>query len=463
MPWSSRWQVSTPTCSLLDYLFTSSTAVLSGQPILLDADRPEYHLTLHTYREWSKRLAAGLRQRGFKPGDRLLLYSGNTIFFPVVMMGTIAAGGVFTAANPSYVPRELAYQLKDSGAMFLITAEGSLATSLEAAKSIDFPQDRIFVFDDGYNTFDNRGRSVQNISHWSRLLAPPQEAATFEWPTFHSREQMDITTAVINYSSGTTGVPKGVEITHTNYVANCVQTAYMASLAPDYEEKHSTAKLLSFLPMYHAYGQTAHCVSSPSRGTPLYIMRKYDFLKMLAHVQKYRITGLNLVPPIAVALSKRPEVKDYDISSLEAAGCGAAPLGRESVAEFDRVVTKGRFRLRQGWGMTEITCSAIGWDPRLEMDSGAVGELNPNIEGMFVDEEGREVAHGLSGEFWVKGPNVMKGYWRKPEATKETVTVGGVVLSESEGRGWGHGFAKAPGLIPSHRPLLSRIVADMML
>ncbi|KAK5124697.1 hypothetical protein LTR85_001410 [Meristemomyces frigidus] len=438
MPWKSRWSINIPIFSLPSYVFTSPTAPLGDKPLLIDAERPNYNLTHHAYREWSKRLATGLRKAGFQPGDRLLLYSGNTIFFPVVLMGTIMAGGIFTGANPTYVARELAYQLQDSEAKFLITADGSLDTALEAAASIDLPRDRIFVFDDGFATFDGQGRSSQRVSHWSKLLASPKEAASFEWQAFETREQMD-RTAVLNYSSGTTGVPKGVEITHMNYISNCMQTEYMQALAPDYEDRLQRASVLSFLPMYHAYGQTVHCVTVLLKGIPVYVMRKYDFVKMLQYIQKYRITSLNLVPPIAVALTKRAEVKDYDLSSVEGAGCGAAPLGRESAVEFDNTVAKGRFQLRQGWGMTEITCSAVGWDPNHLADSAAVGELNPNIEGMIVDEEGNEVPLDQRGEFWVRGPNVMKGYWRKPEATRETMTddgwlkTGDIAFRDKEG------------------------------
>jgi len=134
-----------------------------------------------------------------------------------------------------------------------------------------------------------------------------------------------------------------------------MQTEYMESLAPDYEDRISRAQGLSYLPMYHAYGQTVHCVSFPVKGTPVYIMRKFEFIKMLQYIEKYRITSLNLVPPIAVALTKRAEVADYDLSSVEGAGCGAAPLGRESAVDFDDKVGRGRFQLRQGWGMTETT------------------------------------------------------------------------------------------------------------
>lgn len=423
MPWKSRWSICIPTLSIPDYVFTSPTAPLSTKPILLDAETPAYHLTHRTYRSWSQRLATGLQNAGLRPGDRLLLYSGNTLFFPVVLMGTIMAGGIFTGANPSYVARELAYQLQDSGAVFLIVAESGIDTALEAAASIKFPRKRIFTFDDGYATFDDRGQGVMGISHWSRLLAPPNAAsAAFQWEAFTTRAQMD-RTAVLNYSSGTTGVPKGVEITHMNYISNCMQTEFMQSLHPDYEALTQRAVGLGFLPMYHAYGQTHICVSGVLKGIPVYLMRKFDFVTMLRYIEKYRVTNLALVPPIAVALTKRPEVRDYDISCVMTAGCGAAPLGRESAVEFDKVVAKGRFRLRQGWGMTEITCSAVGWDPRVEPTSGAIGELNPNIEGMIVDDEGREVEEGQRGEFWVRGPNVMKGYWRKAEATRQTKTV----------------------------------------
>ncbi|KAF2774288.1 acetyl-CoA synthetase-like protein [Teratosphaeria nubilosa] len=425
MPHKSRFSTPIPIQSLPDYVFSSSTAPLEDRkPAIVDAENPKYHLTHHTYREWSKRLAAGLLKSGFRAGDRLILYSGNTIFFPVVLMGTIAAGGVFTGANPTYVARELAYQMQDSGAKFLITSEASIATALEAVDSIKFPRDNVFVFDSGFATFDGQGRSVSGIAHWSTLLASPQESADFRWECFSTREEME-KNAVLNYSSGTTGLPKGVLISHMNYISNCTQTQYLDALDPGYEEDVKTAVSLSLLPMYHAYGQTYHCVSMVKRGVPIYLMRKFDFVKMLEYVQKYRVTSLTLVPPIAVALTKRPEVKNYDLSSVRSAGCGAAPLGRESTLEFDSAVAKGKYKIRQGWGMTEITCSAIGWDPRVEPVSGSIGEPMTNVEIAIMGEDGQEMPDGQRGELWVRGPNVMKGYWKKPEATKETKTEGG--------------------------------------
>ena len=329
-------------------------------------------------------------------------------------------GGIFTGANPTYVARELAYQLQDSGANILITAERSLDTALEAIASINFPRNRIFVMGDGYEMFEDRAQSIQGIEHWSTLLASPSEGTNFAWDEFSTREQMH-RTAVLNYSSGTTGVPKGVEISHLNYVANCMQVEYVARLKPDYDVAIKRQVGLSFLPMYHAYGQTHHGVRTVRNGVPVYLMRKFDFVKMLQYIQKYRVTNLTLVPPIAVALTKHPAVKNYDLSSVEAASCGAAPLSPETIKDFETMF-QHKFQLRQGWGMTEITCSACGWDPRGRAEPSKVGELNPNIEAMVVDEEGREVGEGERGEFWVRGPNVMKGYWGRPEATAATIT-----------------------------------------
>ena len=427
MPWKSRWHIDIPNVSLPTYLFGSQDDKLHDKPVFLDADQPSYCLSNQTYREWSKRLAAGLRARGFQDGDRLLLYSGNTIFFPVVLIGTIMAGGIFSGANPTYVARELAYQLQDTGAKFLITAEGSLDTALEAAKSIGFPQDKILSFDGGYATFDGKGKpSRGSIQHWSTLLASPEEGARYRWQEFTSREQMD-STVVLNYSSGTTGVPKGVQITHLNYVSNCMQTDHMADHDPDHEAVAARSVGLSMLPMYHAYGQTVHCVSAPRRSIPVYVMQKFDFGKMLHHIQDYRVTGLTLVPPIVVALAKRPEARKFDLSSVESAGCGAAPLGSEPQKEFEGLWPAGQVNLKQGWGMTEITCSACGMEPTAVATDATVGELNPNIEAMIVSEDGKEVGVGVGerGEFWVRGPNVMKGYWNKPEATRDTLTADG--------------------------------------
>jgi 4-coumarate--CoA ligase len=250
MPIKARWTTPIPEVTLPSYVFGSPTAPLPTTPLLMDARSPDKHyLSASSFRVWCQRFAAGLRAAGLRKGERVLLFSGNSIFFPVVIVGTIMAGGIFTGANPTYVPRELAYQLKDSGARFLITADASFETALEAARQVGLDEQSIFVFDDGVATCEGRGEGRGRVRHWTALVANESSAKAFRWDEL-SPSELRNTTVTLNYSSGTTGVPKGVEITHRNYVSNAVQMEFQSRLDPEYEEKTARAKLLCFLPLY---------------------------------------------------------------------------------------------------------------------------------------------------------------------------------------------------------------------
>jgi 4-coumarate--CoA ligase len=267
-------------------------------------------------------------------------------------MGVIMAGGVFSGANPTYVARELAFQLQDSGATYLICTEGSLNTGIEAAQAAGLSRDRVFVFNNAI--FDGQGESKQGCPYWGELVASVDEGSQFVWDDLSTPEKANRTLA-LNYSSGTTGRPKGVEITHKNYCANMLQYNYWFYFNPDWKEKQGKARWLCFLPMYHAMAQNIFIAAALSREVPVYIMPKFDFIKMLEYTQKFRISDLILVPPVVVALAKHPAVKSgkYDLSSVEAIGSGAAPLGREVCDEVEALWEPGRMNVKQGWGMTE--------------------------------------------------------------------------------------------------------------
>lgn len=357
----------------------------------------------------------------------MLLFSSNTLFFPSVVMGVIMAEGVFTGANPTYVVRELAYQLQDSGARYLICAEGSLDTGIAAAKEAGMSADQVFVFDGGEATFESRkvekDTDLGHIRHWTELLDTTEDGDAYAWPELRTAEELDRIVA-LNYSSGTTGVAKGVMVTHRNYVANTAQHLANVAAQDGYEESLKRKVYLGFLPMYHALAQSVFCVGAVRERVPVYVMPKFDFLQMLQHVQKYRITDLTLVPPIIVAMAKHPATKEFDLSSVERVGSGAAPLGIEITEEFERLFPDGRIRVSNGWGMTEVTCAATLRRPGVEYRASSVGELVANLEAKIVlDDEGKvEVPRGERGEVWVRGPNVMKGYWKKPGPTRETLT-----------------------------------------
>ncbi|KAI1418591.1 acetyl-CoA synthetase-like protein [Hypoxylon sp. FL1857] len=420
---SSRWTVPIPNCSLQKWVFESSFGPLPDTPQFIDPEQPETHLiTKSGFRLWSKRFAIGLARAGLKPGDRVLLFSKNSLFTPVVFMGILMAGGIFTGANPSFVTRELAYQLKDSGASFLIAGDSSLEIAVEAAEQAGLPKSRVYSFD--ATAFDTEAAKPRlGTQHWTSLLAPEAEAVKFDWV-----EPTDARTTVcaLNYSSGTTGVPKGVEITHYSYVANGICVNFADRLDPDYEEKKKRARRLGFLPMYHAYGQTYFISNFPKEGIPVYIVPAFNFEKMLQYIEKFRIDMIHAVPPIVVLFAKSPLTRKYDLSSIEGIGSGAAPLGIEVSDEVAKLWPPGALKLRQGWGMTELTCGSTVWDPRIaNFRSAAVGEMMPNCKARFmrVDGSGEITEANEPGEIWITGPTLLKGYWNRPEATAESLHI----------------------------------------
>lgn len=256
------------------------------------------------------------------------------------------AGGVFTGANPGFNARELAYQLRDSEASLLLCTAASLEIGLNAVAQVGMSKDKIFIFDDDVEA-QAGGQARQDCRHWTTLLASVEDGQRFTWKHCNTAAESNETIA-LNYSSGTTGFPKGVEITHKNYVANTLQQRTTLPVVSGEE------RWLCFLPLYHAMAQTAYTVAAPSLNIPVYVMPKFDFVAMLDCVQKFKITYLFLVPPILVAMAKHPDVRagGWDLSSVKATGSGAAPLGKEIRGQFVEL-WGGNMRVGQGWGMTE--------------------------------------------------------------------------------------------------------------
>ena len=361
MPFQSRWQIEIARSSLPTFLFGSVAEALDeSKPLFLDAARvEECFLTPSAFRLCCQRLALGLRRSGsFEQGDRVLLFSGNDVYYPVVFLGTVMAGGIFTGANPDYVPRELAYQLRDSDAKYLFSAQSSLSTAVEAAKLIGMPLERVFVFEGAQRNHDDPvtpppAADATTLRSWTELLAPAVEAKNFQWDDPQFCPDAWHRTLALNYSSGTTGHPKGVEITHANYVSQLHQYLHINALTEHSQKYVTQARWLNFLPLYHAMSQALNIGLAMKYGVSVYVMPKFDFVKMLEYVQAYKISHLTLAPPIVVGLVKSPLVKKFDLSSVEIAAAGAAPLGSEMTKEFNKLWPPGQMNLIQGWGMTE--------------------------------------------------------------------------------------------------------------
>lgn len=354
MPHKSRLTVDIPLKYLHSLILGSPNHTLPDTPAYVDCEDPEkLHITWAEYALCSRRIAAGLRRAGLKEQDRVLVYSGNNVFFPVVFMGVLLAGGITTTFNPAYVAREVAYQLTDSEPRFVLVTESSISTAPEAARLTDYPKDQIFVFDDA--PLLNRVRNVDDIAHWSQLISSVEDGYSFTWKEARSLDDVRQTVAIL-YSSGTTGVPKGVELTHYGLVANCVQMSALWNLDSRYSSsnsKNGPQRMLGILPMYHGYGFLWFGTLAAYCRTSNYIMKRFNLLSMLSNIQRFRITELTLAPPILVMMAKSLDARKFDLSSVRKLQAGAAPLSREMCAELETLWPPGQINFKQGWGMTE--------------------------------------------------------------------------------------------------------------
>lgn len=355
--------------------------------------------------------AHNLAQRGFKKGDVFGILSPNCPEYAIAFHAVATLGGIVTPINPLYTKHEIAHQLKDSGARFLATVPGCAEKAIEAVEHGLIEEVFVFGTAPGATPFDSllvdNGRAEQvEIDPQKDLIALP-------------------------YSSGTTGLPKGVMLTHHNLVANICQ---MEGLCYFYE----TDTLICVLPLFHIYGLVVVLNMGLYSGATIVLMPRFDLESFLKAMQDYEVTLAHLVPPIVLALSKHPVVDNYRLPKLKTIFSGAAPLGEDLTrACMDRL----GITVRQGYGMTEtspVTHSSPA--PPLDIKFGSVGVPAPNTECKIIDlETGAPLGPGEKGEVCVRGPQVMVGYLNNPEATAITI----------DADGWLHtgdiGYADADG------------------
>lgn len=432
MPHKSPFTIDIPETDVLSYIFPPGKEP-SNKPIWIDASDTSRSLSPKQLLLLVRRLGVGLDGVGLAQDDAVMMFSSNHIFIPVLYLGVAGSGRVFTGCNPAYGVNETSFQLENTGAKLIMVEPKYLDVVLKAAAKVGFPKDHIYLFD------DKPSESQQGVQDWRTLLGSEQEAQSWQWQRMNPRESKT-RVAVLNYPSGTTGLPKGVMISHQNLIANVEQSIYMRNLEqPHSPEDAPPERWLGFLPLYHAYGQLWSITAAAVTLTPCYYMRAFNYSEWLSHVQNHRITHIQTAPPILVMLAKRPETQKYDISSLVNVLCGAAPLSKELQNE---VSEKCKLKVVQTWGMTEVTCSCLHVPGGRDDRSGSVGYIDPNSEMKLVDDFGKEVGIGERGEIHVKGPNICMGYWRNEKATKESfdsegfLVTGDVAIRDDEGRFW---------------------------
>ena len=383
--------VEIPSGSFPEFFF-ESTRHLAGKPALIDGTSGR-SLSFAGLEQLSRRMAAGLAARGFSKGDVLAVLSPNLPEFGAFIQGPALAGGAISPMNPLSTTQELSHQLADGGSRFLITVPPLLEKAAAAAEGTAVKE--IFVLGE-----------APGATPLTDLLSAGEEP-----PAPAIDPAVDL--VALPYSSGTTGLPKGVMVTHRNVTANLRQSEVVEPVAED-------DVLLGVLPFFHIYGLTVIMMFSLYRGATVVTLPRFDLEQFLATIQEYRITRIHVVPPILLALAKHPVVDRYDLSSLRMLVSAAAPLD----AAVGRAVQERLGCLvKQGYGMTE-TGPVVAVNPddpeRIRLDT--VGLIVPNTEARIVDPAtGRDLGPGERGELVVRGPQMMRGYLNKPRATARTL------------------------------------------
>jgi long-chain acyl-CoA synthetase len=352
----------------------------------------------------SDRLAGALAGLGIRPGDRVALYMPNCPQFVIGFFAILKAGGVVVQTNPMYTERELHHQWSDSGARAVLTVD------MLAPRAVGVGQQL----------------GIKHIAA-GRLKgdALPEGVLSFEGlvqqggerPTLQINPREDV--AVLQYTGGTTGLAKGAMLTHFNIVANTLQVYKWLG--------HDTApgqeRILTILPLFHSYGMTVCMTMGIWIAATLIMLPKFDLQEVLQTIKETQPTLFPGVPTMYIAVAMHPEAEKYGINSIRYCNSGSAPLPVEAMKAFE---AKTGATIIEGYGLSEASpvthCNPVTGLRK----AGSIGIPVADTECKIValDDSGREVEPGQEGELWVRGPQVMKGYWNRPEETAKTLVNG---------------------------------------
>ncbi|MFS0765228.1 long-chain-fatty-acid--CoA ligase [Peribacillus phoenicis] len=392
-------------------------------------------LTFREVHESALKFAAYLKSIGLQKGERVAVMLPNCPQGVISFFGILMAGGVVVQTNPTYTERELEYQMKDSGAKIILAMDilfprvSAVAsrTDLEhiivtAIKEyLPFPKNLIYPF-----IQKKQYGIVINVEHegnhhlFSEIMK--RKIITEEVVTVPIDVDNDL--ALLQYTGGTTGFPKGVMLTHKNLLANTKMcNAWL------YKNKRGEERILAILPFFHVYGMTTVLVLSVMEGNTMIIMPKFDIEATLKTIQKQKPTMFPGAPTMYIGLLNHPDIAKYDLSSINACISGSASLPLEVQEQFEKI-TGGK--LVEGYGLSEtspVTHANFIWDqPRVK---GSVGLPWPDTDSAILSlESNEELPPNEIGEIAIKGPQVMKGYWNRPDETEKTFKNGWLLTGD---------------------------------
>ncbi|KAJ4287275.1 hypothetical protein N0V90_012673 [Kalmusia sp. IMI 367209] len=425
MPFLAEEHINIPTKDLLSWMFDDQTYD-PNQPVYIDAAQPERTISSRQARSITQKLCAGFKQAGFKEGDCVCILSFNDIYISMAFLGILAFGGIFAGSNPSHTHYELAHAFKVAHVKGLIVEPELLPNALKAAEEIGIPYSKIFVFDhhtplsNQYNSKQVWSSSIglegraDELKSWRSLMQYGEN----DWKRWDDEGRSKETTAARLFSSGTTGLPKAVDMTHHNFITQ--HTMVIEHKPHDYE----IIRLLC-TPLFHV-SNVPRAHTSPLRsGTKTYIMRRFELESWLQNMERFQITELNMVPPMVIQIINSPLTKKYSLKSIRYGGCGAAPLAAEPQARMKALLSPTA-PFNQVWGMSETSCIAtMIYYPEHE-PTGSVGRFLPNHDAKLVDDDGKDITdYDVAGELCVRGPLIVKGYFNNPEANRTSFDADG--------------------------------------
>ena len=396
--------VAIPEISLTDYVLQRA-AEFNDKPAIIEGETGRT-ITYAQLTPLIRRLAAGFANLGLQKDDVLAIYSPNSPEFALTFHAVASLGGVVTMVPPRFTDDEIKTQLRDSAARFLVTIPPLLGKARDAATAARIEKIIVIGESGGDDVIPFASLLTRNSEPPASLINPREDLVA------------------LPYSSGTTGFPKGVMLTHRNLVAMLCQLQVNDALTVD-------DTMICLVPMYHLYGLHVVMNLALSQGATVVTLSRYELKQFLEALEKYEVTVAPLVPPLVLVLSRAPEVEDTDLTKLRLIHCGAASLPH-SVAE--ECLKRLGCRIKYGYGLTEVSPLSHASVPWKHDTPGAVGYCLPNTECKIVDPDTRaELVANETGEIWIRGPQVMRGYLGNPQATREMIDADGWLRSGDVG------------------------------